>query len=54
MNIPLSDSDWAKLDLLLKNTDTNLNKKINLCVSAVLLLGVFIVVFAFFILVIYK
>ncbi|MBG6060612.1 hypothetical protein IWX83_000377 [Flavobacterium sp. CG_9.1] len=54
MNTPPSDSDWAKLDILLKNKDENLNKKINLCVSAVLLLGVFIVVFAFFIVALFK
>lgn len=54
MNTPLSDSDWAKLDILLKNKDVNLSKTINLCVSAVLLLGVFIIVFTFFIFVIFK
>ncbi|SHN65133.1 hypothetical protein SAMN05444395_103198 [Flavobacterium fryxellicola] len=54
MNTPLSDSDWAKLDVLLKNKDENLNKKISLCISIVLLLGVFIVVFAFFIFEIFK
>jgi hypothetical protein len=54
MNTPPSDSDWAKLDILLKNKDVNLSKTINLCVSAVLILGVFIMVFAFFIFVIFK
>jgi hypothetical protein len=54
MNTPLSDSDWAKLDVLLKNKDESISKTINLCVSAVLLLGVFIIVFTFFIFVIFK
>lgn len=54
MNTPLSDSDWAKLDVLLKNKDVDLSKTINRCVSAVLLLGVFIIVFIFFIFVIFK
>jgi len=54
MNTPLSDSDWVKLDVLLKNKDVNLSKTINLCVSAVLLLGVFIIGFTFFIFVIFK
>lgn len=54
MNTPLSDSDWAKLDILLKNKDVNLSKTINLFVSAVLLLGVLIIVFTFFIFVIFK
>lgn len=54
MNTPPSDSDWAKLDILLKNKDLNLYTIINLSIGAILLLGVFIIVFAFFILIIFK
>ena len=54
MNTPPSDSDWAKLDVLLKNKDENLNNKINVFSNKVLLVGVFVVVFVFFIFAIFK
>lgn len=54
MNTPPSDSDWAKLDILIKSKDVNLYKIINLSVGAILLLGVFIIVFAFFNVVLFK